>query len=155
MKGRKPNVSYFHAFECKCFIHNNGKENLDKFDARSDEGIFLGYSTSSKAYRFYNKRILVVEESMHVVFYETNLSLRKFVSLEDDEVAQYKDQSQELKDKSENPSSNNKREGEQEKEESSVAPEKNISPPKTNNSSSLLKTLEIANKDIKLPREWK
>ena len=24
-------------------MHNNGKENLDKFDPRSDEGIFVGY----------------------------------------------------------------------------------------------------------------
>ena len=44
---RKPNISYFHVFGCKCFILNNGKDNLDKFDAKSDEGIFLGYSTSS------------------------------------------------------------------------------------------------------------
>ena len=33
-KGRKLNVSYFHAFGCKCFIHNNGKDNVGKFDAR-------------------------------------------------------------------------------------------------------------------------
>ena len=29
---------------------NNGKENLGKFDPKADEGIFLGYSLSSKAY---------------------------------------------------------------------------------------------------------
>ena len=33
--------------------------------------IFLGYSTSSKAYRVFNKRTLVVEESIHVVFDES------------------------------------------------------------------------------------
>ena len=55
-KGRKPNVSYFKAFGCKCFILNNGKSNLGKFDAKADEGIFLGYSLTSKAYRVYNKR---------------------------------------------------------------------------------------------------
>ena len=54
-KGRKPNISYFRAFGCKCFIHNNGKERLGKFDARSDEGILVGYSLNSKAYRVYNK----------------------------------------------------------------------------------------------------
>jgi len=27
------------------------KDNLGKFDAKSDEGIFLGYSMNSKAYR--------------------------------------------------------------------------------------------------------
>ena len=69
-KGRKPTVSYFKPFGCTCFIHNNGKDNLGKFDARSDEGIFIGYSTSSKAYRVYNKRTKVVEESIHVIFDE-------------------------------------------------------------------------------------
>lgn len=44
IRGRKPNVSYLHVFGCKCFILNNGKDNLGKLDAKSDEGIFLGYS---------------------------------------------------------------------------------------------------------------
>ena len=37
-----------------------------------DVGVFLDYSTSSKAYRVFNKRTLVVEESMHVTFDETS-----------------------------------------------------------------------------------
>ena len=69
-KGRKPNVSYFKAFGCKCFILNNGKSNIGKFDPKADEGIFLGYSSSSKAYRVYNKRTLTIEESIHVAFNE-------------------------------------------------------------------------------------
>ena len=48
--GKQPNVSHFHSFGCKCFIHNNGKDNLGKIDAKSDEGIFLGYSSNSRAY---------------------------------------------------------------------------------------------------------
>ncbi|XP_073152674.1 uncharacterized protein [Henckelia pumila] len=36
----------------------------------SDEGIFLGYSSISKAYRVFNKRTLNVEESIHVIFDE-------------------------------------------------------------------------------------
>ena len=70
-KDRKPNLDYFHAFSCRCFIHNNGKDNLKKFDPKSDEGIFLGYSTSSKVYGVFNKRTLVVEENIHVVFDES------------------------------------------------------------------------------------
>ena len=35
--GRKPNISNFHIFGCKCYIHNNGKDNLDKFDPKYDE----------------------------------------------------------------------------------------------------------------------
>ncbi|OAY43379.2 hypothetical protein MANES_08G063666v8 [Manihot esculenta] len=67
----KPRVSYFRVFGCKCFILNN-KDNLGKFDSKTDEGIFLGYSISSKSYRVFNKRTLIVEESMHVVFDESN-----------------------------------------------------------------------------------
>ena len=72
-KDRRPNISYFYVIGCKCFIHNNNKENLGKFDARSDEEIFLGYSITSKAYRVFNKKTLVVEESIHVTIDESNL----------------------------------------------------------------------------------
>ncbi|GAV67912.1 hypothetical protein CFOL_v3_11415 [Cephalotus follicularis] len=60
-RGRKPNIGYFRTFGCKCFIHNNGKEHLGKFDSKVDEGIFLGYSNTSRAYRCFNKRTLLVE----------------------------------------------------------------------------------------------
>ena len=58
LNGRKPNISHLKVLGCKCFIHNNGKDNIGKFDPRSDEGIFLGYSLTSKAYRVFNKRTL-------------------------------------------------------------------------------------------------
>ena len=44
----------------------NNRENLGKFDAKSDEGIFLGYSTTSRAYRVVNKRTKTVMESINV-----------------------------------------------------------------------------------------
>jgi len=71
-KGRKRNISHLHVFGCKCFVLSNGKDNLRKFDAKSDEGIFLGYSSNNKAFRIYNKRTMIIDESIHVVFYETN-----------------------------------------------------------------------------------
>ncbi|XP_043699886.1 uncharacterized protein LOC122650548 [Telopea speciosissima] len=46
----------------------NTKEKYGKFDEKSDEGIFLGYSFNSCAYRVFNKRSLVVEESINVKF---------------------------------------------------------------------------------------
>lgn len=55
LKGRKPNISYFRIFMCKYFILNNIKDNLSNFDAKSNEGIFPGYSSLSKAYRVYNQ----------------------------------------------------------------------------------------------------
>ena len=37
----------------------------------------IGYSLYSKAYRIFNKRTLTIEESMHVIFDETNSSPSK------------------------------------------------------------------------------
>jgi len=44
LKGRKPNIFHLKVFGCKCFILNNRKNNLGKFDPKAYEGIFLGYS---------------------------------------------------------------------------------------------------------------
>jgi len=52
-KGRKPNIMPLRVFDCKCYVHNNGKESLGKFDPRSDEAIFLGYSYHNKAYKVF------------------------------------------------------------------------------------------------------
>ena len=59
--GRKLNISHLHVFGCKCFVLNNGKDNLGKFDAKSDEGIFFGYSLNNKDFRIYNKRTMIIE----------------------------------------------------------------------------------------------
>ena len=53
-------------------------------DAKSDEVIFMGYALNSKAYRVFNKTSLIVEESIHVVFDETNVAPRKSVIANDD-----------------------------------------------------------------------
>ena len=63
--GKKPRVKYFQVFKSKCYILND-RENLGKFDAKSNEGIFLGYSTTSQAYRVFNKRTKIVMESINV-----------------------------------------------------------------------------------------
>jgi len=78
-KGRKPSISHLRVFSCKCFILNNGKNNLGKFDPKSDEGIHIGYAINGHAYRVYNKRLLFVEESMHVVFDESDCIMPKSV----------------------------------------------------------------------------
>jgi len=74
LNGRKSNIGHLKVFGCKCYILNNGKENIGKFDEKADNGTFQGYSLSSHAYRVYNKRLMIVEESIHVVFDETNLA---------------------------------------------------------------------------------
>ena len=55
--GKKPRVKYFRVFGSKYYILND-RENLGKFDAKSDEGIFLGYSTTSRAYVGFSTREL-------------------------------------------------------------------------------------------------
>nr|GEV83605.1 retrovirus-related Pol polyprotein from transposon TNT 1-94 [Tanacetum cinerariifolium] len=67
LRGRKPTLDYFRVFESKCFILNT-KDYLIKFDPKSYEGIFLGYSQNSKAYIILNKHTRKVKESLNVTF---------------------------------------------------------------------------------------
>lgn len=48
-------------------LHLEDKENVEKFYAKSDEGILLGYSSNSRAYHVYNKRTKMVMELIDVV----------------------------------------------------------------------------------------
>lgn len=84
-KIKKPNISYFHIFGWECFVLNN-KDQLGKFDSKYDKAIFLGYSTSSKAYKIFNLRTETFEESMLVVINKTNdlNGKRKITDLEDE-----------------------------------------------------------------------
>ena len=66
-KTRNPTLAISKSLDANVFILNT-KDNLGKFDAKSDVGIFLGYSTSSKAFRVFNKRTMVVVQSIHVIF---------------------------------------------------------------------------------------
>ena len=45
-------MSYFHVFGRKCFVLIED-EYLGKFEEKAREGIFLGYSIESKAYKVY------------------------------------------------------------------------------------------------------
>ena len=72
-KGVKLNISYFRVFGCRCFVHVNGKRNIGKFDERSDEAVFLGYSSHSEAHRVYNNRTMCVEESSHILLMRLTL----------------------------------------------------------------------------------
>jgi len=85
-KGRKPNIMHLRIFGCECFVHNNGKDVLGKFDPRSDEAIFLGYSSHSKPYKVFNKRTLCVEKSVHILFVESNSLSENDVQDEDFEL---------------------------------------------------------------------
>ncbi|GKD28670.1 retrovirus-related pol polyprotein from transposon TNT 1-94 [Tanacetum coccineum] len=66
---RKPTLKHFHIFGCSCYLVRDG-ENLDNTKEKGDPCIFVGYSTTSKGYRVYNKRTRLVVESIHINFDE-------------------------------------------------------------------------------------
>lgn len=65
-KGRKPNLKYFYIFESKCYILKD-KNQLEKFDEKSNEGPFMGYSTTSHTYQVFNLRIRKIIETINVI----------------------------------------------------------------------------------------
>ncbi|GJW90096.1 copia protein, partial [Tanacetum coccineum] len=69
INARKPSVKFFHIFGSLCYIVRDG-ENLDKMKEKGYAGIFVGYSTQSKAYRVFNKRTRIIVETIHVNFDE-------------------------------------------------------------------------------------
>ena len=62
--GHSPAVKYFRIFGNKCYIKR--ENDIGKFDAKSDEGMFLDYSLKNKAYRCYNMRTKTIVESTNV-----------------------------------------------------------------------------------------
>jgi hypothetical protein len=60
------------VFGCKSFILKKGK-NLDKFGATSVDGIFLGYTSHSIAFRVLNLETNQIIETCEVTFDETQL----------------------------------------------------------------------------------
>jgi len=71
LTGNKPNLKYFRAFGCKCFILKKGVY-FSKFEARAHEGIFVGYATNSHAYRVLNKSTGLIKETCNVEFDKNN-----------------------------------------------------------------------------------
>ncbi|GJU80254.1 retrovirus-related pol polyprotein from transposon TNT 1-94 [Tanacetum coccineum] len=82
-KGKKPTLDYFKVLGSKCFILNT-KDYLTKFDPKSHEGVFLGYSQNSKAYIILNKHTMKIEESLNVTFDETPPPSKTSPSVDDD-----------------------------------------------------------------------
>ncbi|GLJ49751.1 hypothetical protein SUGI_1056020 [Cryptomeria japonica] len=78
--GNTPTLKYFRIFGSKCYIRRD--EYIDKFDPRSDEGIFLGYSSKSKAYRCFNKRLQKIVESTNVKIDEQFKGTSRYIDSE-------------------------------------------------------------------------
>ena len=67
--GRQPRVDHLRVFGCRCFVLKD--ENLDKFESRSSDGIFLDYASHSRAYRVLFIDSNIVRETCEVTFDET------------------------------------------------------------------------------------
>ncbi|GJX90368.1 retrovirus-related pol polyprotein from transposon TNT 1-94 [Tanacetum coccineum] len=80
MQDKKPDLSFFHVFGSLCYPTND-HEDLGKFDAKADIGIFVGYAPAKKAFRIYNRRTQIIFETIHVTFDElTAMASEQFSS---------------------------------------------------------------------------
>ncbi|GJZ72602.1 retrovirus-related pol polyprotein from transposon TNT 1-94 [Tanacetum coccineum] len=64
-----PDLSFFHVFGALCYPTNDS-ENLGKLQLKADNGIFIGYAPTKKAFRIYNRRSRRIIETIHVDFDE-------------------------------------------------------------------------------------
>lgn len=65
--GEKPDVSDFHEFGIKCWVLNQGP-GRKKLAAKSNEFMFTGISTSSKAWKYYDTAHRSIKKSRNVIF---------------------------------------------------------------------------------------
>nr|GEV32752.1 hypothetical protein [Tanacetum cinerariifolium] len=69
LHGRTPSIGFIRPFGCLVTILNT-LESLGKFEGKVDEGFLVRYSVSSKAFRVFNSRTRIVQETFHVNFLE-------------------------------------------------------------------------------------
>jgi len=67
--GYKPSLSFLKIFGSMCFVHVS-RVKRDKLDKRAVPGIFLGYSSFSKAYKIYHPQTQKMKSSRDVHFHE-------------------------------------------------------------------------------------
>lgn len=67
--GKKPNLNFLRVFGCKAMVFVP-KQKRSKFDSKSKECFFVGYSEQSKAYRLFDFSDGKVVVSRDVVFFE-------------------------------------------------------------------------------------
>nr|GEY21911.1 putative ribonuclease H-like domain-containing protein [Tanacetum cinerariifolium] len=69
LHGRTPSIGFMRPFSCHVTILNT-LDPLGKFKGKVDEGFLVGYFVSSKAFRVFNSRTRIVQETLHVNFLE-------------------------------------------------------------------------------------
>ncbi|GKC54524.1 retrovirus-related pol polyprotein from transposon TNT 1-94 [Tanacetum coccineum] len=80
MQDKKPDLSFLYVFGSLSYPTND-HEDLGKFDAKVDIGIFVGYALAKKAFRIYNRRTRIISETIHVTFDKlTTMASKQFSS---------------------------------------------------------------------------
>nr|GEW02928.1 putative ribonuclease H-like domain-containing protein [Tanacetum cinerariifolium] len=69
LHGRTPSIGFMRPFGCLVTILNT-LDSLGKFDGKVDEGFLVRYYVSSKAFRVFNSRTRIVQETLHIHFLE-------------------------------------------------------------------------------------
>nr|GEZ74453.1 hypothetical protein [Tanacetum cinerariifolium] len=69
LHGRTLSIGFMRPFGCLVTILNT-LDSLGKFKGKVDEGFLVGYSVNSKAFRVFNSRTCIVQETLHVNFLE-------------------------------------------------------------------------------------
>nr|GEU61152.1 putative ribonuclease H-like domain-containing protein [Tanacetum cinerariifolium] len=67
--GRTPSIGLMRPFGCPVTILST-LDPLGKFNGKANEGFLAGYSVSSKAFRVFNSKTHIVQETLHINFLE-------------------------------------------------------------------------------------
>nr|GFB35774.1 ribonuclease H-like domain-containing protein [Tanacetum cinerariifolium] len=71
---RLPSIGFMRPFGCPVTILNT-LDPLGKFQGKVDEGFFVGYSVCCKAFKVFNSRTRIVQETLHVNFTENKTNV--------------------------------------------------------------------------------
>nr|GEZ58005.1 retrovirus-related Pol polyprotein from transposon TNT 1-94 [Tanacetum cinerariifolium] len=69
LHGRTPSIDFMTPFGCPVTILNT-LDPLGNFQRKVDEGFLVGYTVCSKAFRVFNSRTRIIQETLHVHFLE-------------------------------------------------------------------------------------
>lgn len=70
--GKKPDINHLRVFGSSAYVHIP-REKREKWDAKSQEHLFVGYCTDSKGYRIINVETNEIIKSRDVIFDENKL----------------------------------------------------------------------------------
>nr|GEX89392.1 hypothetical protein [Tanacetum cinerariifolium] len=77
LHGRTPSIGFMRHFGCPVTILNT-LEPLGKFKGKVDEGFLVGYSINNNAFRVFNSKTRIVQETLHVNFLENKPNIAGF-----------------------------------------------------------------------------